>query len=222
MFQVGIEEEFLVKVPQIQLGCIQCLVKVKESPKELLEEVQKEIELLKEKYSLDSLKDRTNIRFARASYRNCGKDPSRYRLSAEALSRRIFKDQGIASINNVVDILNMISFRTGLSIGGFDADAIMGNEIFLGVGREKEPYAAIGRGKMNIEQIPILRDAGGAFGNPTSDSERTSVTEATTSFMMVFYAFGRAEDLEDILLETTDYLEQWADAEEFERWIIEA
>ena len=59
------------------------------------------------------------------------------------------------------------------SIGGFDADKFVGDTLTLGVGRAGEPYEGIGRGLLNIEGLPVYRDAEGGVGTPTSDNERT-------------------------------------------------
>ena len=70
----------------------------------------------------------------------------------------------------------MISIKTGFSIGGYDAAKIEG-DIELGIGKENEPYEGLGRGVLNIHKLPVFRDEQGAFGSPTSDSERTGVSQ---------------------------------------------
>ena len=44
-----------------------------------------------------------------------------------------------------------VHFRTGHSIGGFDADKIQGTHLELGIGKAGEPFEGIGRGVLNIE-----------------------------------------------------------------------
>jgi DNA/RNA-binding domain of Phe-tRNA-synthetase-like protein len=97
--------------------------------------------------------------------------------------------KGLYQISNVVDQLNLVSVSTGFSIGGYDAGQIKGNIVF-GIGRSDEPYQGIGRGELNIENLPVFRDELGAFGTPTSDSCRTGVTEKTKRFLMVLIDFG--------------------------------
>jgi DNA/RNA-binding domain of Phe-tRNA-synthetase-like protein len=84
------------------------------------------------------------ISASRKAYKACGKDPARYRLSAEALLRRVVNRNEIYQINNVVDLLNLVSISTGFSIGGYDADKIDG-DIIYGIGKPNEPYIGIGR-----------------------------------------------------------------------------
>ena len=60
------------------------------------------------------------------AYKRLGKDPNRYRPSAEALRRRILRGLPLYKIDTLVDIVNLVSIRSGYSIGGFDADKIVG------------------------------------------------------------------------------------------------
>ena len=129
------------------------------------------------------------IRASRIAYRLCGKDPARYRLSSEALMRRVVKGHQLYRINNVVDLVNLISLKSGMSIGGYDVEKISGNVIF-DIGQKDEPYEAIGRGDLNIASLPVFRDSVSSFGSPTSDSVRTSVTGSTKRFLMIIVGFS--------------------------------
>ena len=59
--------------------------------------------------------------------------------------------------------------------------------IVLRVGNEGEGYEGIARGRIGVEGRPVLADREGAFGNPTADSLRTSVTHATSRALVVLY-----------------------------------
>ena len=119
------------------------------------------------------------IQLTRLAYKECGKEPSRYRPSAESLRMRIRSKKGLYSISSAVDIINIISITSGISIGGYHHSAMQG-DITLDIGKT-EPYDAIGRGLLNIEFLPCLYDEMGPFGSPTSDSLRTIITEKTTN-----------------------------------------
>lgn len=81
---------------------------------------------------------------------------TRYRLSSEALMRRVVKGMELYHINNIVDLVNLVSLESGMSIGGYDADKIAGSAI-LSIGEKKgEPYEAIGRGELNIAGLPVF------------------------------------------------------------------
>ena len=146
------------------------------------------------------------ISATRKAYKAYGKDPSRYRPSAEALLRRVMKGDSLYRINNVVDLLNLVSIQTGISIGGYNLEKIEG-EIQIRIGLENEPYQAIGRGELNMGGLPVLADSFSAFGCPTSDSVRTSVTNDCRYFLMVLFDFEKNhESLKAYLSKAKEFL----------------
>ncbi len=134
------------------------------------------------------------IAATRRAYKAGGKDPSRYRPSAEALLRRLRQGKGLYRVNNVVDVTNMVSIASGFSIGMYD-QARLDGPLTLRPAAEGETYAAIGRGPINLAGLPVLCDAAGPFGCPTSDSERTAINTGTTAILMVIFDFGVAHEL---------------------------
>jgi len=124
---------------------------------------------------------------ARDFYRLFGIDPTRTRPSSEALLRRVLQGTGMPRILNAVDICNLCALRFLLSIGLYDAGAIRGGVTFH-PGRAGESYAGIRKDEVHLEGRPVLSDEAGPFGNPTSDSLRTSITAATCSIWMVIFA----------------------------------
>lgn len=130
------------------------------------------------------------IAATRAAYKALGKDPNRYRPSAEALTRRAVKGLELYRTTAIVDLVNLLSLASGHSIGAFDADAIAGTVLTLGRGREGEPYEAIGRGQLNIDGLPVWRDAIGGIGTPTSDNDRTKLSEATRRLLVTANLYG--------------------------------
>ena len=172
------------------LGCIRCKVKVEESSKELLQEIDdfsKELQNTIQK--VPDIPKREEIAAARRAYRAFGKAPSRYRCSAEAMCRRIVQGKGLYHINNVVDCGNLFSIRTGYSLGIYDAEKI-GEKIIWRVAPEGTCYKGIGKDEINVEFLPVLEDENGPFGNPTSDSVCTRVTEETTEILAVVFRFS--------------------------------
>ena len=136
---------------------------------------------------------RLPVAATRALYRRLGKDPSRYRGSPEALLRRARSEKALYRIHNVVDVINLVSLRTLLPIGLYDA-AKLRPPLVLRRGAPGEAYDGIGKEQLNLDGLPVLADAEGPFGSPTSDSPRTMVTEATREvFAVVFGVTGRAE-----------------------------
>jgi DNA/RNA-binding domain of Phe-tRNA-synthetase-like protein len=200
------------KCPPARLGTLLCKVNVAPASPQLTGYIATEIEKLREKLALEDIHHIGPLAEARTAYKALGKDPSRYRPSAEALLRRVVQGKDLYEVSNVVDALNLVSVSTGYSIGGYDLEKISGT-IRFGRGEADEPYEAIGRGLLNIENLPLLRDDNGAFGCPTSDSLRTMVTPATTWFLAVFFDFGGNENLEMAEGMMAEWLERFADGE---------
>ncbi|MDR1003663.1 MAG: hypothetical protein LBL97_01445 [Prevotellaceae bacterium] len=146
---------------------------------------------------LEEIKLQPAIAATREAYRRCGKDPGRYRPSAEALRRRLLRGIPLYQIDTLVDLINLVSLRTGYSIGGFDADKIAGAHLELGVGRAGEPFEAIGRGLLNIEGLPVYRDAAGGIGTPTSDHERTKMDMDTRHILAIVNGYGGEAGLKE-------------------------
>lgn len=199
-FDIHISEDIKRLLPGIKLGCLYAGVVVMPSSHGLLDYIANTLHEIKKRLTLDEVSRIGVIASTREAYRKLGKDPARYRPSAEALTRRIVQGKDLYRVNNIVDALNIVSIKHGFSIGGYDAEKL-NMPIGLGIGRTHEPYEAIGRGALNIGHLPVLRDRSGAFGSPTSDSLRTMVRENTRSFLMVFFDFQPAGLLEPALLE---------------------
>ena len=156
-----------------------------------------EIEALGEKFrkelTTESLKELTSISATRRVYRAFGKDPSRYRPASEALIRRVLQGKELYQRDTLVDLVNLASIAYGYSIGGFDADKFVGDTLTLGIGREGEPYEGIGRGMINIQGLPVYRDALGGVGTPTSDNERTKMSLGTRHLLVLINGYDGNE-----------------------------
>ena len=115
----------------------------------------------------------------------------------EALRRRLMRGIPLYQIDTLVDLINLVSLRTGHSIGGFDADKIQGNHLELGIGKAEEPFEGIGRGILNIEGLPVYRDSFGGIGTPTSDHERTKMDIGTTHILAIVNGYNGKEGLKE-------------------------
>lgn len=176
-------------------------------------EIVGEASRIRAEYAMEQVNKRPAIAATRAAYKALGKEPNRYRPSAEALCRRCVKGMELYRSMAVVDLINLLSIATGHSIGGFDRDAIEGESLVLGVGEEGEPYEAIGRGQLNIACLPVFRDSAGGVGTPTSDNDRTKLSGTTRRLLMTINKYGESEmsDAEADAL-TRRLLEQYASA----------
>ncbi len=211
MVDIDILEDVRTKLPNVRLGVLEIGVVVEPSDNELLGLMQERIDALSKSMKTEEVGEIGTVKSSKEAYRLLGKDPSRYRLSADSLLRRVVKGHGLYYVNNVVDILNYQSITTGYSICGFDAKCIHG-KVVLGLGEKEEAYVGIGRGNINVENMPIFRDDFGPFGTPTSDSTRTAVGKKTTSFLMIYVAFDGGVGLEKILDDTQTLLEKYCSA----------
>jgi DNA/RNA-binding domain of Phe-tRNA-synthetase-like protein len=86
-----------------------------------------------------------------------------------------------------VDALNLVSLREQLPFGLYDLGQVR-SPVVLRKGAAGEAYEGIRKGTVNVEGRPTLVDAGGPFGNPSSDSLRTSITVGTQDALVVAYA----------------------------------
>lgn len=219
MKEIIISQAIKKILPDLILGCIECDVVISEVNGELWQEIEAICGTIGHSGELAEVGSQPAIKASRLAYRRCGKDPARYRLSSEALMRRVVKGHQLYRINNVVDLLNLVSLKTGFSIGGYDADKISGNVIF-DIGAKDEPYEAIGRGGLNIEFLPVFRDSISPFGSPTSDSVRTSVTGDTKRFLMIIIGFSGEICLTEALDLSVSLLKKYAMADNFETNLI--
>ena len=161
---------------------------------------------------MPEINKRPGIRATREAYKALGKEPNRYRPSCEALCRRIVKGMELYRIDTLVDVINLISIQSGYSIGGFDLDKIDGEQLTLGVGMEGEPFEGIGRGTLNIANMPVYRDNVGGIGTPTSDNERTKLSLETTRLLMCINVYGEEMPVDDVIGLSTSLIEKFANA----------
>jgi DNA/RNA-binding domain of Phe-tRNA-synthetase-like protein len=167
-----------------------------------------------------SLLESPKILATRAGYKALGKDPARYRGSAEALLRRILSGKGFPQVNSVVDVINLISVESRLPIGLYDLAHVQGAIVFRS-GRAGETYKGIGKYDLNLEGLPVFSDTEGPHGSPTSDSERTMVTPSTRTVAAILVSFGGAEGLESSGQRMGALLQKYAEANEIQfqvRW----
>lgn len=129
------------------------------------------------------------IEATRRAFRALGKDPARYRPSADALARRIRKGEGPPLLDPRVDVGTLVSLETGFSIGVYDADRLEPPLAFRPA-CAGERYLGIGGIDVNLEGLPVFVDRDGAFGSPYRDSARTAIRPETRTMFFVLYGFA--------------------------------
>jgi len=162
-----------------------------------------------------ALLESSEILATRGGYKALGKDPARYRGSAEALLRRILSGKGFPQINTVVDIINLTSVESRLPIGLYDLAHVDG-DIEFRRGRAGETYKGIGKYDLNLEGLPVFSDQTGPHGSPTSDSERTMVTSATRHVAAILISFGGTEGLDSASARLSVLFEKYAEGQDIQ------
>lgn len=216
MVQVKIDPRILEACPEARIGLISADVVNDPTSDELWAEIEAAAEEIKQRYELLEINQRPAIAGTRHLYKALGKDPSRYRVSSEALCRRIIRGLGIYRLTTLIDVVNLVSIKSGYAISGLDGNAIVGDMLTMSVGTAEDVYNGIGRGLLNIEGMPVYRDAQGPIATPTSDEERTKFTEQTTKAQININAFAPEMPLEEAVEWMASLLKKYAHATQVE------
>ena len=219
-YDVSIDEKLRKVYPEIRLGllCFHADVRQPDSrfwafmDTEILPQVRKEIE--GKEWS-----EIPGIRGSRTAYKAFGRNPGRYRVSSEALIRRVRRGDELYHINSVVDVNNPISVQSGLSVGSYDLEKIRGS-VILRKADPGEGYTGIGKEFLDMENMLVLADEEGIFGSSMSDSTRTMVTESAKEILVAIYCFEDDIDLAALLGEAKDAFTEYAGAADAESWIL--
>jgi DNA/RNA-binding domain of Phe-tRNA-synthetase-like protein len=203
--RVYIGPEVSIQFPEIVVVWLDAHITNNSGNPELWNLVEERATEISGSMDVESIRLVEGISQGKKAYRHLGKDPNRYRLSAESLMRRVLKGKGLFSISSAVDALNLVSLRTGITIGGFDYNQIKGR-ISLGIGVSNEEFEAIGRGPLNVENLPLYRDESGAIGSPTSDCIRTQITLSTNRVLMLITGFYGKNGVEEAILQLNELL----------------
>src|SRR5580698_9285877 len=195
MTTVKIAEELKATCPRVALACVAAEVETGATPEGLDQELRVCEENVLKLAEPKAVLEAAGILATRAAYKALGKDPARYRGSAEALLRRVIAGKGLPRINNVVDVINLVSVESRLPVGLYDLAHVQGDILFR-AGRAGVTYKGIGKYDLNLEGLPVFCDAAGPHGSPTSDSERTMVTFETKKVIAIIISFGGSDGLE--------------------------
>ncbi len=218
--QIFIDDEIKNKVPFAKLAVIKYSADVKDINNDMWEymdstiipNVQKELET-------KNVTEFENVLSSRKAYKAFGKDPGRYRVSSEALLRRIKQNKGLYKINTVVDTNNLISVESGFSVGSYDLEQINGDITFK-IGMAGESYKGIGKDSVNIENMPVLCDSDGPFGSPTSDSEKAMIKNSSKNIITIIYIFSEYNCIDTLINKAEKYIKQYVDAKNVETFIV--
>ena len=216
--KIVIDPELLKLTPNFRVGVLECDVSVGPSKAvdQLVTQIEEEINNtinIEDVVNLDIIKD------GRDAYKTYGKDPSRYRLAVESLFRRLSKGNKLYRINNCVDLGNVLSLKIRKSVAVLDYDKIE-SDVLIRLGEDTDDYEGIGRGKLNIEGIPLYEDCIGPFGSVTSDTLRTSITDQTSKILLFIISFSGEVGLYQELELAKNYFERYAEASNTDSYIL--
>ncbi|MCT4615612.1 MAG: phenylalanine--tRNA ligase beta subunit-related protein [Marinifilaceae bacterium] len=196
----------------INLAVVEADVTIQPSKQDFIAEFNKYADEFKAKNKIEDIAKIPAIYNTRLAYKAFGKQPARYRVSSEAMLRRIVQGKGLYYINNIVDVNNYVSVKTGYGICCFDKEKIIGDNIEFCLSPEGESYKGIGKNDINISKLPVFKDSLGYFGSPTSDSQRTMITNDTKSILFVIVSFSEKTSLGNALNLSLACLEKFANA----------
>jgi DNA/RNA-binding domain of Phe-tRNA-synthetase-like protein len=165
--------------------------------------------------TLDDLKDDSIFRSFRDLYWAFGMDPTKLRVSSEALLRRILVGQNLWRVNSVVDVANLASVVHKLPIGLTDVSKING-KLTIRTAKKGEAFRRIGGEVIECRgrEIVLADDEKiVCYGFATHDSDPTRVTDRSTEVLLLIYGSpGVGEDNIQLASSTTvDMVEQWLD-----------
>ena len=213
MLSLAQSPEFRERVPQFVGAFIEVEVTNSPTSPELWSEIEAHCAQLQGELTTETLKQHPGIAATRAAYKACGKDPSRYRPASEQLARRVLQGKSLYSVDTLVDIGHLVSLLSGYPTGLLDREAIEGEAVVLGIGRAEEPYEGIGRGTLNVEGLPLYRDAIGGIASPTSDSVRTRLHPTTRCLLFIINGYdGRRDHIQQAIDHALQLLQRYAAA----------
>ena len=216
---VRIDPGLKKKCPRTSLGCVTAKVTASASPPALLQEMKGREKGIWDLPVARTVLESPPVVAVRTAYKALGKDPARYRGSAEALLRRIVAGKGMPEVNSVVDVINLVSVESRLPVGLYDLGHVVGDIVFR-AGLAGETYKGIGKFDLNLEGLPVFSDTAGPHGSPTSDSERTMVTIETKQVLAIIISFGGPENLDRWTQRLAALLQQYASGTEIVTSIV--
>ena len=138
MVTITISDELKSRVPGLALGCVTAEVpSVAEHDEGWWREIDSHLARLTAAYKVADIPALPQVAAMRAAYKALGKEPSRYRGSAEALLRRVLSGKAVYQINNIVDVNNLVSLESFQPLGAYESRS--------SASADSAPYRCAGR-----------------------------------------------------------------------------
>lgn len=180
------------------------------------EEYEKEtFEEIRTQMTLEDVKDDPIFRSYRDLYWTFGMDPTKLRVSSEAVLRRILKGLNLWRISDIVDIVNLASAYHKIPIGLVDSSKLKG-DLVVRTASAGEVFQRIGGKTITCRgrEIVVADDEKiVCFGYATHDSERTMITDSSSEVLVLLYGSEviSQDVMDDALRITLDMIDQWLD-----------
>ncbi|MFC4353532.1 B3/4 domain-containing protein [Chryseomicrobium palamuruense] len=188
--------QLLEVIPELKIGLIHYTkISVGDSPQMLKGRLQLFQEQLFFEIEEKGLHHFPNLESWRMLFKKTGTSPSRYRPSAEALYRRVAKQNYFTPVHSAVDSNTFFSLYYSIPLGLYDSDRI-GNDILFDIGTESTKYAALNGRETTLHGILHSSDEAGPFGSPYVDSLRSAVTRETINALHIVYLSPTTADNE--------------------------
>ena len=110
MFEIKVSKEIKDACPVFAGAAVYAAVKNTAYSEGLWREINAFTEQLTSTTQMEDIKHQPVIFATREAYKRCGKDPGRYRPSAEALRRRLMRGIPLYQIDTLVDLINLCLF----------------------------------------------------------------------------------------------------------------
>lgn len=182
------------------------------------EEYEKTLfEEIRAKNRLENLSTDPLLQSYRAMHWTYGMDPTKKRVSSEAVLRRVLQGENLWRISDLVDVVNLASAYHKIPIGLIDMVKTEG-DLVIRVAEKGEVFQRIGGEEMTCRGREIvLSDNIGivCYGFAIHDSERTKVTAGSRKVLLLHY--GTSFVTNQLLMEasntTIEMVRQWVKCE---------
>lgn len=200
-----IEEELFKIYPDLRVGIvIGTNLKIGKNNPKIDKLIEKNKIVFQKTFEDKNLQDHPNIKAWREAYKSIGVNPKKRKPSAEALLRRILKNQIFPRINDAVDAYLAVELITFLPIGGYDLTRIKGDiilrrskgtEKFIPIGSQQEEYTKNGE-VIYADRFSVLTRSWNY-----RDSAHSCITEDTKNIILASEAVYK--EIETVQLKKT-------------------
>ena len=185
--RVSLDSQLIERVHELKIGLIHYTkISVGDSPQMLkgrLQLFQEQLFFEIEEHGFEHFPTLTSYR---TIFKQTGTNPTRYRPSAEALYRRVAKQNYMLPVHSGIDSNTFFSLYYGIPFGLYDTAHLDGH-LHFAIGDESTSYEALNGRETTLTGILTSHDATGPFGSPYVDSVRTAVTTDTKDALHILY-----------------------------------